>query len=52
MFDTHVYIYMYKYEHDLSFHLMMILRSTTGSYGRPVIEVAYREIIFHSTEAV
>ena len=28
------------------------LRSTTGSYGRPVIEVAYGEIMFHSTEVV
>ena len=31
---------------------LMMLRSTTGSYGRPVIEVAYGEILFHSTEAV
>ena len=30
----------------------MLLRSTTGSYGRPVIEVAHGEILFHSTEAV
>ena len=30
----------------------MMLRNTTGSYGRPVIEVAYREILVHSTEAV
>ena len=29
-----------------------MLRSTTGSYGRPVIKVAYGEILFHSTEAV
>ena len=31
---------------------LVMLRSTTGSYGRPVIEVAYGEILFHSTEAV
>ena len=30
----------------------VMLRSTTSSYGRPVIEVAYEEILFHSTEAV
>ena len=30
----------------------VMLRSTTGSYGRPVIEVAYGEIIIHSTETV
>ena len=29
-----------------------MLRSTTGSYGRPVIEVAYGETLFHSTETV
>ena len=32
--------------------LMVMLRSTTGSYGRSVIEVAYGEILSHSTEAV
>ena len=30
----------------------VMLRSTTDSYGRPVIEVAYGEILSHSTEAV
>ena len=30
----------------------VMLRSTTGSYGRPVKEVAYGEILFHSIEAV
>ena len=29
-----------------------MLRSTTGSYGRPVIEVAYGETMIHFTEAV
>ena len=29
-----------------------MLCSTMGSYGRPVIEVAYGETLFHSTEAV
>ena len=31
---------------------MVMLHSTTGPYGRPVIEVAYGEMIFHSTEVV
>ena len=31
---------------------MVMLRSTTGFYRRPVIEVAYGETIFHSTEAL
>ena len=30
----------------------VMLRSTTGSYERPVIEVAYGETMIHSTEAV
>ena len=45
-------VYMNKYDYVMSFHLIVMLRSTTGSYGRPVIEVAYEEMIFHSTEAV
>ena len=36
--------------HDLDyvmdFYLMVMLHSTTGLYGRPVIEVAYGEMIF------
>ena len=30
----------------------VMLRSTTGSYGRPVIEVAYEKTMIHSIEAV
>ena len=29
-----------------------MLRNTTGSYGRPMIEVAYGKILFYSTEVV
>ena len=29
----------------MDFKLMVMLRSTTGRYGRPVIEVAYGEMI-------
>ena len=47
-FDIHIYIYDYV----MDFNLMVMLRSTKGSYGRPVIEVAYEETIFHSTEVV
>ena len=36
---------MYKYDHVMIFHLMVMLHSTTGPYGRPVIEVAYGEMI-------
>ena len=48
------YIYMYILYNDLMRgHVdLVMLRSTTGSYGRPVIEVTYGEILFHSTEAV
>ena len=49
-FDIHVYTY--KYDYIMSFHLMVMLHSITGSYRRPMIEVAYGEMIFHSTEAV
>ena len=40
---------MYTYvdhDYDMDFHMMVMLRSTTGPYGRPVIEVAYGEMIF------
>ena len=52
------YIYSYTricmYDHDyvMHFYLMVMLRSSTCPYGQPVIEVAYGEIWFHSTEAV
>ena len=31
---------------------LVMLRSTTGFYGRPVIEIAYGETLFHSIKAV
>ena len=37
---------MHNHDYVMDFYLMVMLRSTTGSYGRPVIEVAYGEIIF------
>ena len=41
------YIYMYRYNHDyvMDFYFTVMLRSTTDPYGRPVIEVAYGEIL-------
>ena len=37
---------MYDNDYAVDFHLMVMLRSITGPYGRPVIEVAYGEMIF------
>ena len=34
------------YDYVMDFHLMVMLHSTTGPYKRPVIEVAYGEMIF------
>ena len=41
-------IYIYICLHDMSWisvSFMVILRSTTGPYGRPIIEVAYGEML-------
>ena len=41
-----MYIYLYDdYDYDTDFHMTVMLRSTTGPYGRPVIEVAYEKMI-------
>ena len=40
-----IHVYMYNYDYDMGFHLMVMLYSTTGFYGRLVIEVAYEEMI-------
>ena len=52
----HIYIYItYSYvdhDYDMDFHVTVMLRSTTAPYGRPVIEVAYGKMIFHSIETV
>ena len=46
----YIYAYVYKcilvHDYDVDFHVMVMLRSTMGPYGRPVIEVAYGEMIF------
>ena len=45
-----IYLYicirMFDHGYDVDFHLTVMLRSTTGPYGRPVIEVAYGEMIY------
>ena len=48
------YIYIYicicvrvrDHDYVMDLYLMVMLRSTTDPYGRPVIEVAYGEMIF------
>ena len=44
----YLYICMCILDHDyvMGFYFVVMLRSTTGPYGRPVIEVAYGEMIF------
>ena len=41
-----MYTYKNIFDYDMDFKLMVMLRSTTDPYGRPVIEVAYAEMIF------
>ena len=46
MYLIHLYICKYKYDPDMSFqYLMVMLRSTTDPYGRPMTEVAYEEML-------
>ena len=42
----YIRVCMYDHDFDTDFHLMVMLCSTTGLYGRPVIKVAYEEMIF------
>ena len=37
---------MHGHDYVMDFYLMVMLRSTMGPYGRPVLEVAYGEMIF------
>ena len=37
----HMYICLHEHAFDMGFYCMVILRSTTGPYGRPMIEVTY-----------
>ena len=39
------YMYLYIHDYVMVFLFMVILRSTTGPYGRPIVDVAYGEIL-------
>ena len=42
-----IYVYMHLHVYDyVIVSVLVILRSTTGPYGRTFLEVAYGEIIF------
>ena len=42
----HTYVFTWSWlRHGFLFIFMVILRSTTGPYGRPMIEVAYGEML-------
>ena len=46
-FIMYTYSYFYvNYNHDTGFYMTVMLRSTTGPYGRPMLEVEYGEILF------
>ena len=48
-----IYIYMLLHNDLMRDYVdLVMLRNITGSYGQPVIEVAYVEILFCSTEVV
>ena len=36
---------LHEHAFDMGFYCMVILRSTTGPYGRPMLEVAYGETL-------
>ena len=40
-----IYIHDHDYVMDFIYYLMVMLRSTTGPYGRPMTEVAYGEML-------
>ena len=42
-----LYMYMCLHDHDyvMYFYFIVILRSTTGPYGRPMTEIAYGDIL-------
>ena len=40
-----MYICLHEHAFDMGFYYMVILRSTMGPYGRPMLEVAYGETL-------
>ena len=46
-FVMYTYSYFYvNYDYVTGFYVMVILRSTMGPYERPMLEVAYGEMLF------
>ena len=46
-FNMYIYSYFYvDHDYDTGFHVTMMLHNITSPCGRPVIEVAYGEMIF------
>ena len=46
-FVMYTYSYFYvDFDHVTGFYVIVMLRSTTGPYGRPMLEVAYGEMLF------
>ena len=45
IFLLHMYICLHEHAFDMGFYCMVILRSTTGPYGRLILEVAYGETL-------
>ena len=50
-FDIYIYLHTQMIlndmiNYDMDFHRWVMLRSTTGPYGRPMIEVAYGEMMY------
>ena len=43
---------LHYHDYVMDFYYMVILHSTTGPYGRPMIEVAYGEMLLSLTEIV
>ena len=45
LYFYYLYICLHEHAFDMGFYYMVILRSTTGPYGRPMLEVEYGEIL-------
>ena len=45
---VYMYICIYTFMTTSWLSILVILRSTTGPYGRPIVEVAYGEMLFFS----
>ena len=43
--SLHIYMCIHDHGYIMGFYFMVMLRSTTGPYGRHITEVAYGEIL-------